>query len=215
VARRLGAGPDLEKKVERAAERDRPDVAAKRQAWQAEQPALDPAKLKFIDETWASTNMARKYGRSARGERLVGTVPHGHWKTTTFIAALGAQGMQAPMVIDEAMNGDLFIAYIEQVLVPTLQPGDVVILDNLGAHKRPKARQAIEKAGCTLRFLPPYSPDLNPIELAFSRLKSLLRKAGKRTVDGLWEFLGQALDAFAPQECCNYLRHCGYAATDK
>jgi transposase len=170
-------------------------------------------RLKFVDETWASTNMARRYGRGPRGQRVVGTVPHGHWKTTTFVAAPGADGMTAPMVIDGAMTGDLFVAYVEQVLAPTLRPGDVVVMDNLSSHKRASVGEAIERAGCTLMYLPPYSPDLNPIELAFSKLKSLLRKAGKRTVDGLWEFLGQALDAFAPQECRNYMRHCGYIAT--
>ena len=157
--------------------------------------------------------MARKYGRAPKGQRLVGSVPHGHWKTTTFVAALGAGGMTAPMVIDGAMNGDLFIAYVEQILVPSLQPGDVVVMDNLSAHKRARVREAIEQAGGMLLYLPPYSPDMNPIELAFAKLKALLRKAGKRTVDGLWEFLGQALDAFPPQECLNYMRHCGYAAT--
>ncbi len=159
--------------------------------------------------------MARKYGRGPRGQRVVGTVPHGHWKTTTFVAALGADGMTAPMVIDGAMTGDLFVAYVEQVLAPALRPGDVVVMDNLAAHKRARVGEVIEGAGCVLMYLPPYSPDLNPIELAFSKLKSLLRKAGKRTVDGLWEFLGQALDAFAPQECRNYMRHCGYTATGR
>jgi transposase len=206
-------GSDLEKKVERAAEQDRPDVAAKRKDWIAGQSELDPEKLKFVDETWASTNLARKNGRSPKGERLVGTVPHGHWKTTTFVAALGACGMIAPMVVDGAMTSDLFIAYIEQVLVPTLKPGDVVVMDNLPAHKRSTVEEALKRVRCRLLYLPPYSPDLNPIELAFSKLKSMLRKAGKRTVDGLWEFLGQALDAFSPQECLNYMRHCGYSAT--
>ena len=203
-------GLTLEKKVERAAARDRPDVATKRIEREEKRPGLDPAKLKFVDETWASTNMARQYGRSPRGERLVGTVPHGHWKTTTFVAAPSAVGMVAPMVVGGAMTGDLFIAYIEQVLIPTLKLGDVVVMDNLSSHKRRRVREAIEGAGCTLLYLPPYSPDRNPIELAFSKLKSLLRKAGTRTVDGLWEFLGQALDAFSPQECLNYMRHCGY-----
>jgi transposase len=164
----------------------------------------------FVDETWASTNMARKYGRSPRGERLVCPVPHGHWKTTTFVAALRADGLTAPVVIDGAMTGELFAAYVEQQLAPTLRPGDVVILDNLAAHKRPAARVAVEAAGAELRFLPPYSPDLNPIELAFSKLKGLLRSAGERTIDGLWAFLGRSLDAFAPTECRNYLRHAGY-----
>ena len=176
-------------------------------------PDLDPDRLVFIDETWASTNMTRRYGRSPSGTRLVMPVPHGHWKTTTFVAALGALGMEAPMVVDGAMTGELFTAYVEQVLVPALRPGDVVVMDNLAAHKRPAVRAAIERAGCTLRLLPPYSPDLNPIELAFAKLKALLRKAGKRTVDALWEFLGQALDAFSPRECLSYMRHCGYDAT--
>jgi transposase len=187
-------------------------VKQKRDDWRAGQPTLDPARLWFLDETWASTNMARTYGRSPKGERLVCPVPHGHWKTTTFVAALGLGGMAAPMVIDGALTGDLFVAYVEQVLVPVLRPGDVVVLDNLACHKRVGAARAIAGAGCTVRFLPPYSPDFNPIELAFSKLKGMLRKAGKRTVDGLWEFLGQALDAFAPVECRNYFRHCGYAA---
>ncbi len=157
--------------------------------------------------------MARARGRSPRGERLYGTVPHGHWKTTTFVAALGAGGLIAPMVVEGAMTGDRFVAYVEQLLLPSLEPGDVVVMDDLSSHKKPKAREAIEKAGCRLLFLPPYSPDFNPIELAFSKPKSLLRKAGKRTVDGLWDFLGQAMDAFSPQECLNYMRHCGYNAT--
>ena len=182
----------------------------RRADWRAGQPALDPARLWFIDETWASTNMTRTRGRSPRGERLVCPVPHGHWQTTTFVAALGAGGMAAPMVIDGAMTGDLFVAYVEQVLAPVLRPGDVVVLDNLACHKRAGARRAIEAAGCGVLFLPPYSPDLNPIELAFSKLKGLLRAAGERTVDGLWAFLGRALDAFGPAECANYFRHCGY-----
>jgi transposase len=158
--------------------------------------------------------MSRRYGRAPVGQRLVCPVPHGHYKTTTFVACLGLEGMTAPLVIDGAMTGDLFEAYVEQVLVPTLAPGDVVIADNLAAHKRAGARRAIEAAGCTLVLLPPYSPDLNPIELAFSKLKALLRQAGLRTVDGLWDFLGRALDAFSPQECRNYFRHCGYHATE-
>lgn len=197
----------------RAAEQDRPDVAAKRRQWRAAQPSLDPERLVFIDETWASTNMARRYGRAPVGERLVCPVPHGHWKTTTFLAALRAGGLTCPLVIDGAVNGDLFTAYVEQQLVPTLRPGDVVVLDNLSSHKRAAVREAIEGAGCTLLLLPPYSPDLNPIELLFAKLKALLRKAGERTVAGLWDFLGRALDAFSPEECRNYFRHCGYDAT--
>jgi len=169
--------------------------------------------LVFIDETWATTNMARRYGRAPVGERLVCAVPHGHWKTTTFVAALRADGLSCPLVIDGAVNGDLFVAYVEQQLVPSLRAGDIVVMDNLSSHKRARVRQAIEGAGCELRYLPPYSPDLNPIELAFSKLKGLLRKAGRRTVEGLWSFLGGALDLFSAQECRNYFRHCGYPAT--
>jgi transposase len=188
-------------------------VRRRREAWRAALPGLDPERLRFVDETWAATDMARRFGRSPRGEPLVCPAPFGHWKTTTFVAALSVTGLAAPMVIDGAMTGDLFVAYVEQVLVPSLRPGDVVVLDNLAAHKRAGARAAIEAAGCAVLFLPPYSPDLNPIELAFAKLKALLRKAGKRTVDALWEFLGQALDAFGPAECRNYFRHCGYPAT--
>jgi transposase len=209
--RRLG--PEREKKVSRAAEQDRPEVAAQRQQWRAGQPTLDPQRLVFVDETWASTNMTRRYGRAPIGERLIGTVPYGHWQTTTFVAALRASGLTAPLVIDGAVNGDLFVAYVRQVLVPTLRPGDIVVMDNLASHKRAGVRQAIEAAGGVLRYLPPYSPDLNPIELAFAKLKALLRKAGKRNVEELWTFLGQALDAFTPQECQNYLAHDGYSAT--
>jgi transposase len=168
-----------------------------------------------VDETWAATNMARRRGRAPRGERLVGAVPHGHWKTTTFVAALAVTGLTAPLVIDGAMTGDLFEAYVERVLVPALSPGDVVVMDNLSSHKRARVRELIEGAGCTLLYLPAYSPDLSPIELAFAKLKALLRQAGKRTVEGLWDFLGQALDAFGPQECRNYFRHCGYAGTPR
>lgn len=187
----------------------------KREQWRREQPAWDPQQLVFLDETWASTNMARRYGRCPRGQRLVGAVPHGHWKTTTFVAALRLGGLTAPTVIDGAMTGDLFVAYVEQQLVPTLRPGDVVVLDNLSCHKRAAARAAIEAAGARLVYLPPYSPDLNPIEPAFAKLKQLLRSVGKRAVEELWEFLGRALDVFTPEECRNYFRHCGYGATPK
>jgi transposase len=207
------AGPAREKKVTRAAEQDRPDVAAQRQEWRAGQAALDPERLVFIDETWASTALDRRYGRAPVGERLVGAVPHGHWKTTTFVAGLRCSGLSAPLVIDGAMNGETFLAYVEQVLMPTLRPGDLVVLDNLACHKQAGVRRLIEGAGATVRYLPPYSPDLNPIEQVFAKLKALLRKAKERTVEGLWSFLGRVLDAFGPEECRNYLRHCGYSAT--
>jgi len=188
-------------------------VKQQRDDWRAAQPSLDPTRLRFIDETWATTNMTRRYGRAPAGQRLVEAVPHGHWKTTTFVAALGADGLTAPMVVDGAMTGDLFVAYVERVLVPTLRAGDIVVMDNLSSHKRAEVRQAIEGAGGTLLYLPPYSPDLNPIEQAFAKLKALLRKARERTVEGLWAFLGRALDAFTAPECRNYLRHCDYDAT--
>lgn len=187
----------------------------RRDEWLRRVPGLDPDKLVFIDETWVATNMTRRRGRCPMGERLVCRVPHGHWKTTTFVAALRTAGMVAPMVVDGAITGDLFVAYVGQVLVPELRPGDIVVLDNLQCHKRAEAVRAIEAAGCSVVFLPPYSPDLNPIENAFSKLKGLVRSAGERTVEGLWDLLGRSLDAFAPGECRNYFRHCGYAATDR
>lgn len=196
----------------RAAEQDRPDVAAARTAWADDQAKLDPDQLIFIDETGTSTNMARLRGRSARGERLVGKIPHGHWKTTTFVAGLRSSELTAPCVIDGPMNGNAFIAYVEQVLAPSLKPGDIVVLDNLSAHKVPGVREAIEAAGGTLLYLPPYSPDFNPIEQLFAKLKALLRKAAERSVDGLWNRIAYLLDAFTPQECANYFRNAGYAS---
>lgn len=193
-----------------AAEQQRPDVQARRAAWLEEQPAWDPGHLVFIDESGARTNLVRQYGRCLRGRRLVDYAPHGHWKTTTLVVALREGGLTAPMVLDGAMNGKAFLAYIQQVLVPTLQPGDLVVLDNLSSHKSAGVRQAIEQAGAQLIYLPPYSPDLNPIELAFSKLKWLLRSAAERTADRLWNRLGQLIDAFPPSQCQNYFRHCGY-----
>ena len=173
---------------------------------------LDPARLVFLDETGASTKMARRHGRAPRGQRLRASVPHGHWKTTTFIGGLRLSGMTAPMVLDGPMTGGWFVAYVEQVLVPTLRPGDIVILDNLAAHKNAAARQAIEAAGASVRFLPPYSPDLNPIENAFAKLKALLRKAAARTIERLWAAIAEAIDTFSPTECANYFAAAGYDA---
>lgn len=168
--------------------------------------------LVFLDETGVSTKMTRRYGWGPRSERVIGRVPHGHWKTTTFVGALRTSGMTAPMVIDGAMNGELFLAYVKQQLVPTLRSGDIVIADNLSSHKRDGVKQAIESVGAHLVYLPPYSPDLNPIELAFSKLKTLLRKSPERTVEALWARIGQLIDQFSPAECRNYFRHCGYTA---
>jgi transposase len=164
-----------------------------------------------VDETWASTNMARTHGRCPRGQRLVMAVPHGHWKTTTFVAALRSGGMVAPTVIDGAVTGDLFVAYVRQQLVPALREGDVVVMDNLACHKRAGVRRAIEAAGAELRLLPPYSPDLNPIEKAFARMKARLRAAAKRTAPAVEEYLGELSATFAPEECRNYFRSCGYS----
>jgi transposase len=174
---------------------------------------LPVERLVFLDETWAKTNMTRRSGRCLRGQRLVSKVPHGHWKTTTFVSALRADGLTAPTVVDGAMNGPTFLAYVQQQLAPTLRPGDVVVMDNLSAHRVAGVREAIEAVGARVAFLPPYSPDLNPIELAFAKLKWRLRSAAERTVAGLWNLLGQLLDAFPPDECGRYLRHCGYTAT--
>ena len=176
-------------------------------------PGLDADRVVVIDETWAKTNMARTHGYAPKGERLVDAAPHGHWHTTTFVGALTARGFIAPLVVAGAVNGELFRAYVERVLVPELRPGDVVVLDNLAAHKRAGARRAIEAAGCAVLFLPPYSPDLTPIELAFAKLKGLLRKAGARTREALVSAIAKALDTFTPTECSNYLKHNGYAST--
>lgn len=170
-------------------------------------------RLVFIDETWAATNMTPLMGRAPRGQRLLAPVPHGHWKTTTFIGALRHDGLAAPMVIDCAVNGDIFRAYVEQVLVPTLRPGDIVVMDNLASHKVEGVRTLIEAAGAELRFLPPYSPDLNPIEQAFAKLKTLLRKAEARSVEALWNAIGQLLDCITPQECRNLFRNSGYVCS--
>jgi transposase len=199
-----------QKKTQRAAEQDRPDVATARAEWHAGQGELNPARLVFIDETGASTNMTRRYGRCPRGQRLVSSVPWGHWKTTTFVAALRVDQIGAPCALDGPMDGDCFRAYIEQFVVPTLRPGEIVIMDNLASHKVAGIREAIEAAGAELRYLPPYSPDLNPIEQAFAKLKALLRKAAARTIDDLIAAIADALTKFQPAECQNYLANSGY-----
>ena len=183
-----------------------------REEWKAEQPTLDSESYVFIDETWASTNMTRTHGRCPQGERLVMDVPHGHWKTTTFVVGLRTSGLIAPTVVDGPMTGDVFVAYVQQQLVPTLKAGDVVVMDNLSSHKRAAVQTAIESVGAKLRLLPPYSPDLNPIEKAFSKLKAKLRAAQKRTIPELEQYLGEVLDCFSPEECENYFVSCGYPA---
>jgi transposase len=199
-----------QKKTCHAAEQKRADVAAARAVWRKAQGSLSIDRLVFIDETWATTNMTRRYGRAPRGQRLVAAVPHGHWKTTTFIGALTAEGLTAPVVIDGAVNGEIFLAWVEQVLVPTLKPGKIVVMDNLSSHKIEGVSAAIEATGAELRYLPPYSPDLNPIEQAFAKLKALLRKIAARSVEALWTAVGQLVGQFPPGECANYFRNSGY-----
>jgi len=194
-----------------AAEQERADIAAARQRWKAElQPHFDPKKLVFIDATGTSTNMARQRGRCRRGARLIGRVPHGHWKVTTFVAGLRSDAVTAPFVIDRPMNGTIFRAYVERCLAPTLAPGDIVVMDNLAAHKVSGVRDAIETAGARVLYLPPYSPDLNPIEQVFAKLKALLRKAAQRTIPALWTAIGYLLDSFPADECSRYLAHADY-----
>ncbi len=174
---------------------------------------FDPARLVFIDETWTNTSMVRLRGRCPRGERLIGYAPHGHWKTLTFVAGLRHHAMVAPFVLEGAMNGPMFLAYVKQGLVPTLKRGDIVIMDNLPVHKVAGVEQAIEAAGATLLFLPPYSPDLNPIEPAFSKVKAHLRKAAEHTIPRLVRRIGRIVTDFSPQECRNFFRHAGYVRT--
>jgi len=185
-------------------------VARKRTRWIARQKLIDPSRLVFIDETWIKTNMSPLRGWGPSGQRLKAHAPFGHWKTMTFVAALRHDRLDAPFVIDGAINGAGFQTYVEQVLVPTLAKGDVVVLDNLGSHKGKAARRAIRSAGAHLLFLPPYSPDLNPIEQAFAKLKHMMRNAQARTVEATWRRAGQIVDLFAPKECANYLAHSGY-----
>jgi transposase len=188
-------------------------VARRRVRWRRHQGKLDPARLVFIDETWAKTNMTRTHGRCAKGARLLGKAPFGRWRTLTFLAALRCDRITAPCVVDGPINGATFLAYVQQILVPTLEPGDIVVMDNLGSHKGQAVRAAIRAAGAKLFFLPPYSPDLNPIEQVFAKLKTLLRKAEARTVEATWRSIGQLLDAFTAAECANYFANAGYAST--
>jgi transposase len=207
------AGAHAQKKTLIASEQDRPDVAAAREKWRHEQQNLSPEKVIFIDETWAKTCMTRTYGRSRIGTRLIEKVPSGRWQTTTFLGAMRADGFIAPLTVDGAINGELFLGWVQQHLVPALRPGDIVVMDNLSSHKVMGVRKAIEAAGAELRYLPPYSPDLNPIELAFAKFKKLLRDGAQRTVDKLWDLCGRLLDEFQEQECRNYFKHCGYRYT--
>jgi transposase len=208
-----GASSDAKKKTCVPLEQQREDVAKARRQWAAEQLKFDPDRVVFIDETWAKTNMTRIYGRSERGTRLVQSVPYGRWETTTFLGAMRSTGFVASLCVEGAINGTLFQAWVEQHLVKVLRPGDIVVMDNLSSHKGSRVIAAIEGAGASVRYLPPYSPDLNPIELAFSKFKRLLRDGAQRTTEKLWQLCGKVLDLFTETECRNYLQHCGYRYT--
>jgi transposase len=186
-------------------------VARHRARWKKYQARLDPARLVFIDETWAKTNMAPLRGWGPRGRRLPAKAPYGHWKTMTFLAALRHDRIEAPFVFDGPINGEAFRLYVETQLIPTLRPGDVVVLDNLGSHKGKAVRKAIRAVGARIIFLPPYSPDLNPIEQVFSKLKHLMRRAAERSPQAAWKRIGTLLDHFTPEECGRYLTNSGYA----
>jgi transposase len=200
----------FKKKSLHASEQDRPDVLEKREAWFEGQLDLDPNKLVFVDETWATTNLAPLYGWAPRGERLRAGVPLGHWKRSTFIAGLRLTGMTAPMIFDGSINGARFLDYVRSVLGPTLTPGDIVVIDNLSSHKSDEVRQAIEAVGASVCFLPPYSPDFNPIEKAFAKLKSMLRRLAARTVEAIHAALEGFVHTVAPTECANFFAACGY-----
>lgn len=187
-------------------------MARRRARWRARQASVDPKRLVFIDETWIKTNMAPLRGWGPKGQRLIAKAPHGHWKTLTFVAALRCNRIEAPLVFDGPINGRSFAAYVEQALVPTLHPGDVVILDNLGSHKGAAIRAMVRKRGARLLFLPPYSPDLNPIEQVFAKLKHFMRNASERTREATWKRVGAILPTFSPRECANYLKNSGYAS---
>ena len=195
-----------------ASEQERPDIARKRERWKARQGGIGPKRLVFIDETWAKANMAPLRGWAARGQRLIGRAPFGHWNTMTYVAALRHDGIVAPWVIDGPIDGESFRTCVEQVPVPELRPDDIVAMDNLGSHKAPAIRQAIRAAGAKLFYLPAYSPDLNPIGQVIAKLKHLLRKAAERTKEAVWRRIGSLLDHFTPQECENYIRNAGYGS---
>jgi transposase len=199
----------MEKKTLHAAEQHREDVTEERNHWQELQKTLDIEKVVFIDETWTKTNMTPSHGRAERGKRVIEHVPHGHWKTTTFVGALRHDGLTAPMVLDGAINGNYFLAYVEQVLLPTLHEGDIVVMDNLSSHQVTGVSEAIQSVEARVLYLPPYSPDFNPIEMVFSKLKTWVRKWKLRKGDELWHKLGELCDDFTPEQCKNYFKHAG------
>lgn len=185
-------------------------MAQARSQWKQDQPRQDAARLIFVDETWTKTNMTRLRGRAPVGQRLIAKVPHGHWKTTTLIGALGVEGMACSTVVDGAVNADIFEAFVGQVLAPQLKIGDVVVMDNLSSHKSSRTRELIEAKGARLMFLPPYSPDLNPIEMIFAKIKQTLRGLACRTREALWQVMQSVLDRVSASDALNCFRHCGY-----
>jgi transposase len=207
------ARADTQKKTLVASEQSRPDVARRRDQWLKHQSSIDADRLVFIDETWVKTNMAPLRGWAPCGTRLKASAPFGHWNTTTFLAALRNDRIEAPWLLDGPINGERFRVYVEHVLAPTLSPGDIVVMDNLGSHKSKAVRRAIRRAGAKLFFMPKYSPDLNPIEQLFAKLKHHLRAAQQRTRDTLSDAVAQILAAVTSHECSNYLRHAGYGQT--
>ena len=200
------------KKTLLALERARSDIARRRQRWRSWQANLDPHRLVFIDETWIKTNMTPLRGWGQKGERVRGFAPHGHWQTLTFLGALRCDRLTAPCLFDGPINGECFRAYVEQVLVPQLLPGDIVIMDNLGSHKSAALRTLIKAAGARLWYLPPYSPDLNPIEQTFAKIKHWMRSAQKRSIDDICRHIGELVSAIQPSECSNYFKNAGYAS---
>jgi transposase len=203
------------KKTLFALEQARADVARRRRRWRSWQRGLDPRRLVFIDETWIKTNMAPLRGWGPKGERLRGFVPHGHWRTLTFLGALRCDRLAAPCVFDGPINGECFRAYVEQQLLPVIEPGDIVIMDNLGSHKSVALRRMIRAAGARLRYLPPYSPDLNPIEQTFAKIKHWMRTVQKRTVEDIWRYIGELVATIQPRECINYFTNAGYASVKR
>jgi len=195
-----------------ATERARPQIMRRRQRWVNAQAHLDPRRLVFIDETWIKTNMAPLRGWGPKGRRLPGEAPHGRWRTLTFLAALRCHGLTAPCVVDGPINGHIFLAYVEQLLLETLRPGDIVILDNLGSHKARRIRERIVDVGACLAYLPPYSPDLNPIEQMFSKVKHWMRVAQKRTIEEVWRQVARVIETITPEECANYFANAGYVS---
>ncbi len=203
------------KKTVRPSEHERPDIVRARTAWHQHAPTWNLDQLVFLDETGVTTNLLRRYGRALPGARVYDHTPCARWQTSTFLAALRVTGLTAPAVFEGAIDGPSFLAYLDQILVPTLRPGDIVIADNLGAHKVRGVEDLLAAAGAAMWYLPPYSPDLNPIELCFAKLKAIVRAARCRSVETLWPLLGQCVPRFSPDECRNYFRHCGYSGAKR